>query len=247
MKIIPLLQRQLDDLLQLFYPPACLGCQAIIETRSDIAPLCIQCLHRLHPVPVSYTREEVLSRLSPCYLDMIFAVFQFDEVVQKLIHDIKYRKARKLAHQLAGYARSQIISEVPWQKGDLVIPVPLFRLREKERGFNQSSAIAAGFFAGSDLLVDDQILDRSRPTQSQTELHRAERLQNVSGAFTLVQPQQIRQRNIILVDDVVTTGATLNECARILKEAGALRVWGLTLAAPTQPPELTGSSVKYQS
>ncbi|UCF64300.1 MAG: ComF family protein [bacterium] len=237
MKIIAFFQRQFDDLLQLLYPPLCLGCRTIIEERGNIDAICGKCLQSLTPVPDSYTRQEVLSRLSPCYLEELFCAFQFDDLVQSIIHEIKYRKAPKLARQLASQARSYIIANVPWLEKDPVIPVPLFRLREKERGFNQSRAISEGVFAGSENPVYDDILFRSRPTQSQTELHRDERLQNISGAFTLKHPERVKNKNLILVDDVVTTGATLNECARILKEAGAEKIWGLTLAAPLKPLE----------
>jgi ComF family protein len=235
MKILPILQRQFVDLLQLLYPPLCLGCQMIIEERGEIDTVCNNCLKNLSPIPDNYAREEVLSRLSPCFLDALFTVFQFDDLVQKIIHEIKYRKAQKLAYQLASQARSYLLTDVPWQNENPVLPIPLFPLREKERGFNQSRAIAAGFFADSENPIDDHILSRSRPTQTQTELHREERLQNVYGAFTLKHPEQVENKNIILVDDVVTTGATLNECARILKAAGASKVWGLTLAAPLKP------------
>ena len=235
MKVIQPLYNRLNDLLQLFYPPICLGCQTIIELQSELSVLCENCLHNLKRVPDNYIREEVIRRLNPCYLDNIVTIFEFDQTVQILIHEIKYRKAKKLAYRLAAYAYEQIHIAVPWQNGDLVIPVPLFRIREKERGFNQSSAIARGFFLDSNFSLQTQIILRDRSTLSQTELKRDERMKNVHEAFTVLQPELIRNKNIVLVDDVVTTGATLNECARVLKDTGVAKVWGLTLAAPTKP------------
>ena len=234
MKIIQPLYKQLNDLLQLFYPPICLGCQTTIEHQSELQILCEDCLQSLKKVPKNYIREEVIGRLNPCYLDTMVTIFEFDQTVQTLIHEIKYRKARKLASRLASYAYKQLDVTLPWKRGDLVIPVPLFRVREKERGFNQSSAIAQGFFPDSNFTHQNQIVLRVKSTVSQTELNRDERLKNVHQAFTVSRPDSVRDKNIVLVDDVITTGATINECARVLKEAGAGNIWGLTLATPVE-------------
>lgn len=197
--------------------------------------LCESCLHNLKKVPENYIREEVTGRLNPCYLDTILAIFEFNQTVQVLIHEVKYCRAEKLASRLARYAYTQINVPLPWKNGDLVIPVPLFRIREKERGFNQSMAIARGFFPESNYSHQTEVVSRAKPTVSQTELNRNERLKNIHQAFVVSQPQMIREKDVVLVDDVVTTGATLNECARVLKEAGAGKIWALTLTTPIRP------------
>jgi ComF family protein len=238
MNIIRLVYRRLTDLLQLFYPPLCLGCQTIGEHHNELHVLCDDCLRGLRLVPERYVRKEVLRRLNPCYLDDIFVVFEFNETVQILIHEIKYRKAERLAMRLAGYAGNQLNMQTPWQSGDLVIPVPLFPVREKERGFNQSKAIAQGFFSEFDFTHRTRVLSRIKSTLSQTELSREERLENIYEAFTIMHSEETKGRNVILVDDVVTTGATLNECARVLKEAGTKHVWAITLATPVETPAI---------
>jgi len=234
MNFIQPLYNQFHNLLQLFYPPICLGCQQTVEHQSELQLLCESCLHNLNKVPANYVREEVIGRLNPCYLDTILTIFEFNQTVQVLIHEVKYRKAEKLASRLARFAYRQIDIVVPWQNDNLVIPVPLFRIREKERGFNQSVAIARGFFPESNYSLQTEVLARAKPTLSQTELNRNERLKNVRDAFIVSRSELARDKNIILVDDVVTTGATLNECARVLKEAGAGKVWALTLATPVE-------------
>jgi ComF family protein len=205
-----------------------------MDNQSELQLLCESCLHNFKKVPANYICDEVIGRLNPCYLDTILTIFEFDQTVQVLIHEIKYRKAEKLASRLARFASAQIDIALPWKKGDLVIPVPLFRVREKERGFNQSVAIARGFFPESSFSHQTEVILRAKPTVSQTELNRDERLKNVCEAFTVLRPELVRDKNIILVDDVVTTGATLNECARVFKEAGAGKVWALTLATPVE-------------
>ncbi len=129
----------------------------------------------------------------------------------------------------------------------LIIPVPLHSSRRRERGFNQSELLAAGLVlalrkqkGGATPQVAKACLCRQRATPPQTGLSVAARRENLRGAFEVVKPQQVRGREIVLVDDVMTTGATLSACARALKRAGAARVMGLTVARATpQFPDLT--------
>jgi len=209
-------------------------CQSIIQEVNELKLVCTSCLQKIQKVPPDFSREQILDRLNPCYLDQMEAVFQFDEIVQAIIHQIKYQKADRLGRDFAAYAR-QIGNNSFFQQEGLVIPVPLFKAREKERGFNQSRCIAEGFYRESKNQICSQLLRRSRATLTQTELNREERMKNVSQAFAVENDECINGKSIILVDDVVTTGATLNECAQVLKKAGALKVSGLTLATPTRP------------
>jgi competence protein ComFC len=237
MSISSLSSQILEGFLQLVYPPVCVVCQNIIQETNELKIVCTSCLQKIQVVPSDFTREQILERLNPCYLDHLEAVLQFDEIVQTIIHQIKYQKADRLARTFAAYAR-QTGNKYFLQQEDLVIPVPLFKAREKERGFNQSHCIAEGFYRESGQKICPQFLRRSRATLTQTELNREERMKNVSQAFVVENSEDIKGKSIILVDDVVTTGATLNECALALKKAGALRVSGLTLATPTIPEHL---------
>lgn len=129
----------------------------------------------------------------------------------------------------------------------LIVPVPLHPSRRRERGFNQSELLAAGLVRArgkqkgrAALEVDRVCLRRKRATPPQTGLSVAARRENLRGAFEVVKPEAVRGHAIVLVDDVMTTGATLSACARALKRAGAARVMGLTLARATpQFPDLT--------
>jgi competence protein ComFC len=226
----------LEGFLQLVYPPLCVVCRNIIQETNELKIVCTTCLRKIQLVPSDFTRQQILERLDPCYLDHLEAVFQFDEVVQTIIHQIKYQKADRLARSFAAYA-CQTGNKSFLQKESLVIPVPLFKTREKERGFNQSRCIAEGFYQELGQQISPQLLRRSRATLTQTDLNRKERMKNVSQAFVVENSKVIKSKSIILVDDVVTTGATLNECALVLKKAGALQVSGLTLATPTRPEQ----------
>jgi ComF family protein len=128
----------------------------------------------------------------------------------------------------------------------LIVPVPLHASRRRERGYNQSEMLAAGLVralrrqkGGAEPQVDKACLRRNRATPPQTGLSVAARRENLRGAFEVVKPDLVRGRQIVLVDDVMTTGATLSACARALKRAGAERVLGLTVARATpQFPDL---------
>ena len=226
------MENQLEGLLQLVYPPVCISCEGLIHHRGLLKAVCPDCLARLKCVPDNFTRKEILERLDPCHLTDIRSVWQFNEVVQAVIHNIKYQKGEKLAFRLGRLAGSVLDSGAFREETDLVIPVPLYGSREKERGFNQSLMIARGIFAGSPPVISSRHLRRVKATRSQTEMGRDERVLNINEAFSISERSEVKGKRIVLVDDVVTTGATLNECAGVLKEAGAAAVYGLTLATP---------------
>jgi ComF family protein len=113
---------------------------------------------------------------------------------------------------------------------DVVMPVPLHASRLRERGFNQALLLAFGICETHSLRLSLDNLARVRPTRPQVGLSGEERVANVAGAFALRRPEEVAEKGALLIDDVFTTGATLNECARVLKESGASRVLALTLA-----------------
>jgi ComF family protein len=117
---------------------------------------------------------------------------------------------------------------------DVLIPVPLHRRRQRERGYNQSALLAARFGASTQIPVRRDVLRRHRYTRSQTRLNAQERNQNVHGAFSCIDQHDVEQsivgKRVLLIDDVATTGATLRACAQVLRDQGARSVWALTVA-----------------
>jgi ComF family protein len=156
--------------------------------------------------------------------------------LRELLHLLKYEAVRPAASVL-GRMLSEAITVLEPSFGELpmvVIPVPLHRSKLRQRGFNQSELIARaalkiGGRTGA-MLLNSRVLERRRPTQSQTGLTRHQRRENIRGAFTVARPAEIADREILLVDDVFTTGTTLSECARILRRAGASKVFVATVA-----------------
>jgi ComF family protein len=153
----------------------------------------------------------------------------YDGALRDILQHFKYHSFRPLARQL-GDRLCETLERFPTEAWDLVLPVPLHRNRERQRGFNQADLLArrVGRIAG--IRLGDQDCVRVRDTPPQAGLRAAERRKNVKGAFAVPRPGRVRGLRILLVDDVVTTGATVDACAGALKEAGARSVSVLSLA-----------------
>ena len=217
-------------LLHVIYPPRCVGCGARLAEHPT--PVCHRCLHRLERVAVDHLAG-LLAQLpeAQAALDGAFALWLFDAggTVQRLQHLLKYgnRPAQGIAlGRLLGAAYRDTAAPQP----TLVLPVPLHRARLYERGYNQSALLALGIGQTLGVPVSETILVRHRATPSQTNLSRPRRWKNVAGAFAVTQPEAVTGHSTLLIDDVLTTGATLAAAATVLKQAGATSVHAVTLA-----------------
>jgi ComF family protein len=220
--------------VDLILPPQCGGCERV---GFRYCPDCLTALQYLTP-PVCERCGEPLARgetarcaacrrgLRPA-LNGTRSVAFFEGPLQNALHRLKYRRDIVLADTLAGLLR-----EV-WQThavpGELVVAVPLSPRRLRERGYNQAGLLARGFAELAGLQYAPQGAARVRHTPSQVGLTAEQRRANVTGAFA-GNPRAVAGRRVILVDDVRTTGATLEACAQALRSAGAASVWALTLA-----------------
>ena len=228
----------LEPFLSLLYPPRCLVCRALGE-----AALCGTCLGQITPVAdpacavCGHTvelKDGCLNCLSrrPAFV-RARALGAYEGVLQTAIHHFKYRDRPQLAgplgRSLATFARDHA-SQLNDLKFDALQPVPMHSTRRRLRGYNQSERLAR--VVGTELgLPLCNALVRSRPTRPQVGLARAARCRNLAGAFTVRRPEEVRGKTLLLIDDVATTGSSLNECAVALKAAGAKAVYALTLAA----------------
>jgi len=161
-------------------------------------------------------------------IDGIRSPFRFDGAIRQAIHELKYRNLRALAVLLAQLLSDYLVSNpVP---GEVLVPVPLHHKRLRERGYNQSSLLAQQLGKLANLPVVDDCLVRQRhaPPQARTSTV-DERRSNVANAF-FCRDRRLEGKQVLLIDDVSTSGSTLDACARALKEAGATTVWGLVLA-----------------
>lgn len=166
---------------------------------------------------------------------LVAAVSYNQPLVRQAIHKLKYDSIFALAKPL-GQLLIKILSDSPFhlslfkEQNFLLIPIPLHQRKLSERGFNQSELLAQEISRKFGWPMETEILKRIRYTKSQTELKEKERLTNVKDAFAVSNPSIIKNRNVILVDDLFTTGATMKETAKVLKRVGAKKIWGLVLA-----------------
>lgn len=150
--------------------------------------------------------------------------------LQKLVKQFKFGGRQDLARVLGRFMADRWREEPGLGPVDAVVPVPLHWLRERKRGYNQALVLARAFGRKADLPILGNVLRRRRATRPQTELGREDRRTNVADAFFVKRPELVKGKTLLLVDDVCTTGATLEACARALKDVGARRVGALTAA-----------------
>jgi competence protein ComFC len=151
-------------------------------------------------------------------------------VVREVVHSFKYSRQIHLRHLLGRWLAEALADpRLAGRRFDLVVPVPLHPARQRERGFNQAELLAAELQHISGLVVRN-VLQRTRYTATQTQFDRSERMENLRGAFRLRRGSNVQDLRMLLVDDVLTTGSTLSECASVLREGGALSVHAVTAA-----------------
>jgi len=211
----------------LLFPPVCKSCGKRIEDSGEL--VCDNCWSQLQPVP-----DEILhTKPVPENLDAIYAVYLFDERMQRIVHALKYRDFRSIGIKL-GNAMGERYLEISSQLHQAVlVPIPLHMKKYRERGYNQSEWLARGIQSVVDIPVLSQLLQRVKNTRSQTKLNASERQDNMREAFRIsacAEPNPFEM--VILVDDVFTTGATMNAAAEVCKTAGISTVVGLTAAMP---------------
>lgn len=226
--------------LNLLFPPRCVGCGQSVGAPHS---LCSQCFAQMHfitdpmcprcgtayPYEVEEGAECLPCMETPPHYATLRAVWEYSDHARPLITQFKYGDQ---THRLPGLARQ--LRQVAGQLAacDAVIPVPMHKARLRQRRFNQSSLLAHGLVRGSQVPVWDNALLRTRNTPPQAGLDREARLKNVSGAFTVNHAYAMRLRNatVMLVDDVVTTGATIDACCHALRNAGVRAIHVVSLA-----------------
>ncbi len=211
-----------DDFLSMFFPPFCLGCSGHLVKGEQT--LCTNCLSDL-PKTHYHRRSDnpVLNRLAgrlPIRNGWAFLKFRKGGVVQHLLHQLKYNNCPEIGERL-GQAYGRELAECSsGREFDLIVPVPLHESRLRKRGYNQSAWFAKGLSDALNVPWDESISIRTRATATQTTKSRSDRWENVRHVFAIRANTSIEKKQILLVDDVITTGATLEACGRHLLDCG---------------------------
>jgi competence protein ComFC len=231
----------LQAAISLLYPATCTICGKHLsagrylcdacETKvlRVVAPFCDRCSE---PFAGSMTSAFTCANCAhrTIYFDAAVAAYRSRGIVREVIHEFKYARQTHLRHLVAQWLRAALDDErLRDISFDLIVPVPLHPARQRERGFNQASLLAESLSAKISLR-SKPVLERIRYTTTQTTLDRSERMENLRNAFRLRKKADVRGLRVLLIDDVLTTGSTLSECARVLKRAGAISVHAATAA-----------------
>ena len=228
-------------LSSLFYPAACVVCSGQVDRTEYlcascrerapriVAPFCAKCSEPFTGA-ITQTFSCANCEHRTLHFDSAVAAYRSRGLVRKLVHEFKYGRHRYLQYPLAGWLGEALSDpRLGGRRIDLIVPVPLHPARERERGFNQA-ALLAELLARKVALPLRPVLERIRHTTTQTAHDRAERMENLRDAFRLRKNRDVRGLHVLLIDDVLTTGSTLSECARVLKRGGALSVYAATAA-----------------
>ena len=241
-----ILREVCDALTSLAFPAPCRVCAATLETSSRI-PICAECLDSLRPLTGAGCQKcgrpfvSALAGLSEnplCHLcrrgvygfDLARSYGGYDTTMVRAVVLLKYHAVTPLADWFAARLAEVVAGDPESFVADVVVPVPLHPDRLRERGYNQAELIARPLTRLLDLPCRSELMVRIKPRPAKQKLTRHERWESVRGAYAIREQARVDNLRVLLVDDVLTTGATLDSCARALRRAGAARVVGLTVA-----------------
>lgn len=216
----------LKGLFALFFPKVCSACSGVLAANEDL--LCIACLMELPKTQFHTDSENPVAKgfwgRVPVAAATSFLYFEKGGHVQHLLHNLKYKGQKELGHKL-GLLYGTELKEHNWPGGvDVVLPVPLHKRKQRKRGYNQSWHFAQGMAAGLEAIAVENVLVKTVSTQSQTKKSREERIANVKEVFGLNNAGSLQGKHVLLVDDVITTGATIEACVQVLAQVPGITV-----------------------
>ena len=213
-------------LLNFFFPLQCVNCRRLLAADNKDR-ICGDCWSK-----IIYLNRPIDIRLS---LERIWSVAVYDGVLKKLIHQFKYKEKKYLANPLGKLLVDFVEEYLEEERFDYIVPIPLEKARQKKRGYNQAELLAQVLGEAVNKPILTHLVKRRKKTKPQFGLKKEERFENLSGAFEISGSDKedvvtIAGKTVLLLDDLATTGATLDECAKILKRAGVSEVYALVLA-----------------
>ncbi|MBL0356167.1 MAG: ComF family protein [Chitinophagaceae bacterium] len=223
----------LPDFKHLFYPHICSGCGSDILADDNL--LCAKCFVNL---PFTFYAQYADNPIEKIFWGRIpiaaaHAEFYFakESLIQQLIHQLKYKSNREIGMYLGEMLGRTLISSKRFNQIDGLIPLPLFPDKERKRGYNQAAIICNGMSDVMKVPVLNNVLVRQRFTETQTKKHRTERWENVEGSFAVKNEALVKGKHLLLVDDVITTGATLEASGHCLLKTEGIKLSIATLTA----------------
>ena len=225
----------LSDFLKLIFPNTCHGCETMLHGNANL--LCPTCMARLprtdSHLEYNYDISKRLMGRLPCKYTLAYLYFKKQGVVQQLMHDFKYKEQIQIGEILGTWYGHELKTYKLNTQFDVVLPIPLHPSKLKKRGFNQSTIFGKALAEEMNLIFDDQVLIRNTATTTQTNKSRFLRWSNVAEVFDITDPTLLENKNILLVDDIFTTGATFEAAGQKVLQANAKTISVASLAVAT--------------
>ncbi len=214
-----------DSVLHLLFPHVCTGCGSDILSESSV--LCMRCIDAMPETNFELHAGNPVEKLFWGRIQLNAGTAQFyftkESLMQHLMHQFKYKSNKELGLQLGRLMGEQLLKSGNYNV-DALIPLPLFPAKEQRRGYNQASLLCKGMSEVMNIPVLTNVVTRPEHTETQTKKGRIERWKNVEGKFVVADANAIQDKHLLLVDDVVTTGATLEACGMTLLNAGNVKL-----------------------
>ena len=230
--MIAQLKNIFSSTMHLFYPHVCTGCGS--DLLEEDALLCVTCIHNLPhtnfaSLPNNQVEKDFWGRIN---LVDAYSQFYFSKafLMQHLIHQLKYKGDTEIGFYLGEIMGKTMLKSNRFLNIDELIPLPLFADKEHKRGYNQATVICNGISSVMNIPVLNDAVIRQHATETQTRKHRTERWENVKDSFKVAKPAELNGKNLLLIDDVVTTGATLEACGNVILDAADVKLSIATLA-----------------
>ncbi|WP_158989733.1 ComF family protein [Mucilaginibacter sp. L196] len=220
------------DFVGLLFPQLCPACGEALMANEHV--ICTSCQYSLPLTNFHLQPDNIVARQfwGKVNVQAAYALYYFTKggKVQNLVHHLKYKGMQQIGHAVGNIAGVQLVKNEIFYSADVIIPVPLHKKRLKQRGYNQSTCFADGLAHKLNAVVDVTSLIRTRATETQTKKGRFTRFENMQEVFMITDPEKLKNKHILLVDDIVTTGSTLEACAVELLKIDGVRLSIATIA-----------------
>jgi ComF family protein len=222
----------LNPLVNLFFPKVCYACHNLLSDNEDT--ICMDCRHDLPVTNFHFDNNDSVAKAlyGRAKIENGTSLFRFEQkgIVQQLVHNLKYRNHEKIGFVLGNWLGNELKTVEAYQNIDVVIPVPLHKNKLKKRGFNQVAKFGQQIAEALNADYKDDVLVKITNTKSQTNKNRFSRWMNTDELFALKNMETIDNKHILLVDDLITTGATLEACISVLNHAKNIKISIATMA-----------------
>lgn len=226
----------LNSLIHLFYPHTCATCSSDALGKDEL--LCVQCIaelpHTNYENIIGNPVEKIFWGRVNINAAFAWLYFHKGQIVQQIIHQLKYRGNKEIGIYMGKMMGEAINASTRFSEIDYLIPLPLFAKKEFRRGYNQATQICIGMAESTNIPLMEKNVVRRLPTETQTKKHRTERWENVAESFGINNPSFLENKHILLVDDVLTTGATIEACCLAIKDIPGIKISVCTLAAASR-------------